>query len=68
MMINDFYNKMIFMLSLILGLILLDMFVPVEFYNNFIDHTRVFRYMTFMITLASLIGTIVVKLEKRKEY
>lgn len=58
---KGFYTKTIIMLSVILGMLLLDIMVPESFYVNFINNTRVFKVSSLILTVSALLGTILCK-------
>jgi hypothetical protein len=58
---------MIFMWSLVLVLMLLDLFIPNSFYLNFINQEHVFKDLLFIIVFAGLIGSIICKFTRKED-
>jgi hypothetical protein len=55
------------MWSLVLVLMLLDLFIPNSFYLNFINQEHVFKDLLFIIVFAGLIGSIICKFTRKED-
>lgn len=62
-----FYGKTIFMWCFVLGLSLLDAFVPQNFYKSFINEVHIFKYLEVCIILSAILGSVVCKFGWNKE-